>query len=176
MARTKSDLLLHPIRTQILQTLRYQQLTTKQLAALLPDIPASSIYRHLRLLLDAKVVSVAETNRVRGVDEKVYRLTEVSQLPLGELRQFEPEDWMRHFTMAMTILSQEMNDYLRTESDNDRVMANVAFARARIVASEAEWTEIRGEIGRILQPYLTHEPDDERIARTLAIITHPRET
>ncbi len=173
MANSKTDLILHPTRVRIMQTLRTQELTTKQLAEQLDDIPASSIYRHLRRLLEANTVEVVETNRVRGVDEKVYRLASVSRLPIEVLRQFEQDDWIQHFTAAMAILSQEMNDYLRQESDNDRIMTNVAFARARIVASEAEWAEIRAAFGRILQPYLDLQPDADRQARTLAIITHP---
>ncbi len=175
MANSKTDLILHPTRVRIMQTLRTQALTTKQLAEQLDDIPASSIYRHLRRLLEANTVEIVETNRVRGIDEKVYQLASVSRLPLEVLRQFEQADWIQHFTAAMAILGQDMNDYLQREEDNDRIMTNVAFARARIVASEAEWADIRAAFGRILQPYLDLEPDDERQVRTLAIITHPTE-
>src|SRR3712207_4096878 len=69
------DLLLHPVRLRIVQAfLGERALTTAELGAELDDVPTASLYRHVALLADAGVLTVAEERRVRGAAERRYRL------------------------------------------------------------------------------------------------------
>ena len=76
MNLTKADLILHPVRLRILQTLAGDELTTQEIADRLGDIPKSSIYRHVKLLLAEGMVAVAAARLVNGIQEKTYRLAQ----------------------------------------------------------------------------------------------------
>ncbi|MCP4428431.1 MAG: helix-turn-helix domain-containing protein, partial [Chloroflexi bacterium] len=76
MGLRKADLIIHPIRFRILQTLAAETLTTQEIAERLPGTPKSSIYRHLKTLLAGEAITVAETRSVKGIQEKVYRLAQ----------------------------------------------------------------------------------------------------
>src|SRR5258708_12373736 len=75
MAMTKADLIIHPGRLRIIQAFGGgRRLTAQELAALVPDIPRASLYRHLNLLVDAGVLAVVEERPVRAIQERVYSL------------------------------------------------------------------------------------------------------
>src|ERR1700729_2540099 len=72
---TSADLLLHPARLRIVKAfLGDRALTTKQLGAELPDVPAGSIYRHVSRLTEAGVLQVVAERRVRATTERTYTL------------------------------------------------------------------------------------------------------
>ncbi len=57
---TSADLLLHPVRLRIVQAfLGDRALTTTELQAELPDVPAASLYRQVARLVDGGVLGVA---------------------------------------------------------------------------------------------------------------------
>jgi hypothetical protein len=65
----------HPIRARLVLTLMGRELTTQQIAALLPDIPIASLYRHIRELTQAGVFVVVRETAVRGTVEKTLALS-----------------------------------------------------------------------------------------------------
>ena len=110
--KKKADLLIHPIRLQILQTLTNGSLTTQEISDALPSIPKSSIYRHLRLLLTGGMIKVAETRSVRGIQEKVYRLLQAPHLGPEDVAGLTREDHLGYFTTYTATLLQGFADYL----------------------------------------------------------------
>jgi DNA-binding transcriptional ArsR family regulator len=82
-----ADLLLHPVRLRIVKAfLGDRELTAKQLAAELPDVPAASIYRHVGRLAEAGVLHVVAERRVRAAIERTYgmRLADAEARPAGD--------------------------------------------------------------------------------------------
>src|ERR1700712_2699189 len=70
-----ADVLLHPVRMRILQTLfDADPLTTAQRRERLPDIPPATMYRHVAVLAEAGVLEVVNEKRVRGTVERSYRV------------------------------------------------------------------------------------------------------
>src|SRR5262245_53062252 len=70
-----ADLLLHPVRLRVVQAfLGDRALTTTQLQAELPDVPAGSLYRHVAKLVEGGVLDVVSERRVRGAVERTYVL------------------------------------------------------------------------------------------------------
>ncbi|MCA9994758.1 MAG: helix-turn-helix domain-containing protein, partial [Anaerolineales bacterium] len=55
----KIELVIHPVRFQILRALGTDALTTQEISDRLPDTPKSSIYRHLKLLLEHNLIVLA---------------------------------------------------------------------------------------------------------------------
>src|SRR5215510_1859586 len=76
MPSPKAALITHPVRAQILMVLMGRTLTTQQIAALIPSVPRASLYRHIRLLVDAGILIVIDQIPIRGTLEKIYGVRE----------------------------------------------------------------------------------------------------
>ena len=69
------DLLLHPVRLRIVHAMSGGRTrTTSDLCAGLPDVPKTTVYRHVGLLAEAGVLEVVDEQRVHGAVERHYRL------------------------------------------------------------------------------------------------------
>ncbi|WP_344842114.1 helix-turn-helix domain-containing protein [Nonomuraea dietziae] len=68
-------LLLHPVRLRIVHAMSGERTrTTSDLCARLPDVPKTTVYRHVGLLAEAGVLEVESEQRVHGAVERRYRL------------------------------------------------------------------------------------------------------
>jgi DNA-binding transcriptional ArsR family regulator len=70
--------LLHPIRVRIITALQDRQLTPRQLSAFLEDVPLTTLYRHINLLLEAGLLEVVAERRVHGTVERVFAVVEAA--------------------------------------------------------------------------------------------------
>jgi DNA-binding transcriptional ArsR family regulator len=96
MRKTKASFIKHPIRARLILALMGRELTTQQIAALLPDIPRTSLYRHIRELAEAGVFVVVGETAIRGTVEKRYavRLSETT-LAREDLLEAGHEEYLR---------------------------------------------------------------------------------
>ena len=96
---TSADLLLHPVRLRIVQAfLGDRALTTTELRAELPDVPAASLYRHVARLVDAGALGVVSERRVRGALERTYILrAAAARIGVGELEQMTVDEHRQAF-------------------------------------------------------------------------------
>ena len=70
-----AELVMNPVRQRIFQYLLLHETgTVKDFRKAMPDVPSASLYRHVRLLAEHAVLTVAGENRIRGTVENVYRL------------------------------------------------------------------------------------------------------
>ncbi|HZT42712.1 MAG TPA: helix-turn-helix domain-containing protein [Chthonomonadaceae bacterium] len=117
MATSRADLITHPMRARIIAALMGRQLTTQQMAELLPDIPLPSLYRHVRLLVEAGVLKAVEEVRVHGALMKVYALQEGGgRLQPQDVADADRADRLRHFT---TFLNTLLESYRLKLEQND---------------------------------------------------------
>src|SRR5687768_7910305 len=63
-----------PMRLRILELLRQQPRTVKELAVLL-DVARTRLYYHVKLLLEHDLIVVDDTRVVSGITESRYRVT-----------------------------------------------------------------------------------------------------
>ena len=76
MNKAKENILLHPVRLRIIMAAVNRQVTVQQLASELPDIPQATLYRNIKALAVAGILSVVREQRVRNTLEKTYALAE----------------------------------------------------------------------------------------------------
>ncbi|MEI3612735.1 helix-turn-helix domain-containing protein [Pseudogracilibacillus sp. SO30301A] len=93
----KADLLLHPVRMRIVQQLLLNKpLTIAQLVEILGDVPQATLYRHINLLLEANLIEVIETKKVRGTEERKFSVKiDNLQIPEDEIEMTSQEDHIR---------------------------------------------------------------------------------
>ncbi|HWE91932.1 MAG TPA: helix-turn-helix domain-containing protein [Pseudonocardiaceae bacterium] len=108
------DLLLHPVRLRIVHVMAGGRIrTTSDLCAHLSDVPKTTVYRHVALLVDAGVLEVAEEQRVHGAVERHYRLRrERTVIDADAAASMSLDDHRRGFAAAMAALHAEFNAYL----------------------------------------------------------------
>src|SRR5450755_2648681 len=163
-----ADLLLHPVRLRIVQAfLGDRPLTTTELRAELPDVPTASLYRHVARLVDAGVLAVASEHRVRGALERTYvlRVTAAS-IGLDELASMRPDEHRHAFMAFVAALLADFDRYLASD-DIDFLRDGVSYSLTGLWLDDAELTQLRREIFRVLQPRLANAPKPGRKRRIL---------
>jgi len=91
-----AELLLHPVRLRIIGAfLGDRKLTTADLRAEFPDVPPTSLYRHIGHLIDAGVLDVVAERRVRAAVERTYVLRAAPPVSADDLASWTPNDHRR---------------------------------------------------------------------------------
>ena len=169
-----ADLLLHPIRLRIVEAfLGDRSLTTSELRADLPDVPATSLYRHVARLVHAGVLSVVAERRVRGAVERTYVLRPAAaRLDPAEVAKMTPEEHRRTFLAFIAGLIGDFDRYL-TQDDVDPIRDGVSFNLAGMWLNDSELLELGRELYTVLQPRLANAPRPGRRRQLLATVLMP---
>lgn len=89
-----AKLILNPARLRIMQYIRlHGSVRTSDIVEYLKDIPRATVYHHVKILEDNKIIEVVQENRVRGTLEKVYSMCEM--IPQWKKRHLLPS--LQHF-------------------------------------------------------------------------------
>src|ERR1022692_2680240 len=171
---TTADLLLHPVRLRIVQAfLGERALTTSALIAELADIPAASLYRQVARLVDAGVLMVVAERRVRGTLERTYVLR-LSAATIGpdQLATMSADDHRQAFMAFVAGLLGDFDRYL-ARGDLDLLRDGVSYSIAGLWLDDAEFTELRRELGRVLASRLAKPPRAGRKRRILGSVLLP---
>ncbi|HSH04809.1 MAG TPA: helix-turn-helix domain-containing protein [Anaerolineae bacterium] len=170
----KIDVIVHPVRFRILQALQRQGLTTQEIGEELADVPNSSIYRHLKLLLKHEIIQVTETRLVNGIQEKRYGLVGGVRLSAEELLDLSADEHLGYFTTFVMTLLQGFNNYLQTgKAPYDFHADFVGYTEARFWANREEMEALQGALNAALIPLLENQKGGERKQYKMAIVNHP---
>ncbi|WP_338773742.1 helix-turn-helix domain-containing protein [Nocardia vulneris] len=171
-----AELLAHPVRLRIVHALRGERvLTTAQLCERLPDVSKATVYRHVDLLTDGGILEVAETQRIRGVLERHYRLRgDRAVIDEDAAAALSTADHRRVFAIAMTTLLAEFNAYLDRD-DADPAADLVGYRQHAIWLSDKEVRDLIGALRAAIVPVLGNEPAPQRARYLLSPILFPVE-
>lgn len=169
----KADLILHPARLQILQALVMRPMNTQELAENLTGVPKSSIYRHLRDLLDGGLVEIAETKPVKGTLEKYYRLGQSPHLGQADLAGFSKEDHMRYFAMFLASELQGFSNYLEANPAMDLQADRVGYSQAVFSVDPEQLDDLLAGIQKLVFEYTGKDPRAGSHRHKIAFITYP---
>ena len=173
----KIDLIIHPVRFRILRALDRETLTTQEISDRLPDVPTSSIYRHLKLLLEGGVVEVADTRLVKGIQEKTYRLGQTAVLNAGDVAMLTAEEHVGYFTTFLLTLLHDFGAYVEAAEVANGVIDMLAdragYREAAFYATPQELDVALAAVNEALLPLIKNEPGNGRRRYKLATILHP---
>jgi Helix-turn-helix domain len=169
-----ADLLLHPVRLRIVEAfLGDRSLTTTELRAELPDVPATSLYRHVARLVAAGVLSVVGERRVRGAVERTYVLrTAAARIGPEEVAAMTPEEHRQTFLAFIAGLIGDCDRYL-APGDVDPIRDGVSFGLAGMWLTDTELLERGRGLYAVLQPRLANPPAPGRTRQLLATVLLP---
>jgi DNA-binding transcriptional ArsR family regulator len=171
-----AELLLHPVRLRILQTLLGgRELTTTQLQQHLPDVSAATLYRQVATLVEAGVLDVVGERKVRGAIERTYTLLPArASVSAEELRAMSPAQHRRAFLAFVAGLLADFDRYLevgRVDLERDLV----GYRQAAFYATDEETQRVVEDIRAAVGPWMGNRPGSGRRRRVLTTVLLPAE-
>lgn len=174
MSKSLLDLILHPVRLRILQALSVENLNTQQISEALPDVPTSSIYRHLKLLLDNNMIAVAGTRMVKGIEEKTYRLVQPPRIDdPAVMAELTADEHIHYFTMYASSLIQSFAAYVQSQQKTDMLADRVGYSEGLVYASTEEIDELGKIINEAVMKLAANKPGEGRRLRKIGLVFHP---
>lgn len=161
--------MLNPVRMRIIQVLATRRnITATELCEKISDVPRTSIYRHVKILLDNNILSVVSEKKIRGSLERTLSLN--------------IEEISKHNTLenaAQQVLGFLMNKYARfhnyfsgenPNTGKDKIFYNNSV----LMMDDHEFDQFLLELRELLVKY-NFEFADGRKARDISVISAPIE-
>lgn len=169
----KMNLILHPVRMKLVQSLlNGKTMTVQQLAERTKDVPQATLYRHLNKLLEANVIKVVQENQIRGTVEKVYALNEPSIHTEEDLLNLSKEEHLELFMHFSTHLMGMYEKYLQ-QGETDLKKDGVSYRVANVYLSDSEFAQLANGMAGLIIEAMQKEPSPERTSRNIATIVIP---
>ena len=169
----KTDLILHPVRLQILSTLSGQKLSIKEIADILHSIPVSTIYRHMKVLLDNELIEIVDTRSVKGTIENIYANTQPLYLSAEDMKHVSKDQHFQYFLQYILSLMDSFHRYLKHPGELDLAKDFVGYSETYFYVNEEEMMAFGKSLQNATEPFATNGPGDGRRLHKFAIITHP---
>ncbi|MGV3615062.1 MAG: helix-turn-helix domain-containing protein [Fimbriimonas sp.] len=161
--------LVHPVRSRLINILGGRRLTRAQLGEMAPEIPGPTLYRNLRILVDAGVVEEVERIPRGGSQEIVYSL--------GEGKAFVTPDEVARWSTGerLAVLDQFLNSisvgyraYLAQGGEEQCPAMGVVLA-----LSPEEHEALGRRLYAVVEEFVKLPPSAERKRYVLTVITQP---
>ncbi|MBE1531962.1 helix-turn-helix domain-containing protein [Actinomadura algeriensis] len=169
-----ANLLLHPVRLRILQTLiGVDEMTTAQLRERLPDVSPASMYRHVATLTKAGILEVVRERPVRGTIERSYRVRQDEALIDEDARAaMTKDDHRQAFAVFSGAMMADFDRYI-SRDDADPPRENVVYRQGAVWVTDDEFTALVDEIEAAAKRRTHHTPDDGRTRHLLSFVFVP---
>ncbi|MFN3651872.1 MAG: helix-turn-helix domain-containing protein [Armatimonadota bacterium] len=162
MSSRRATLISHPVRSRILTALMGRRLTTYQIGHLLPDVALSSIYRHLRLLVEGGIVEPVEEVRVNGALTRVYAVrTGETRIGPDDTGGISAAEHLGHFGTFQNLLAELFRSYLAQEG-TDPAHDPFHALMGSLHLSPGEYREFMEELRELLERWGAQEPGGDR--------------
>jgi DNA-binding HxlR family transcriptional regulator len=170
--KTKASLITHPVRARLILTLMGRELTTQQMAALLPDIPRTSLYRHIRELTEAGVFEVVAETAIRGTVERRYAvLLRSATLSREDIQDAGHEEYLR---LVTGFLGAIMNVYQAYLDRHEQGLAENTLLRVNSVnLTDEEFQQFRRQLTDLLTAVQANPLTPERRRRVIGLLGVP---
>jgi DNA-binding transcriptional ArsR family regulator len=173
MTTRRPDILLHPVRLRIVLATAGDEVTTKDIAKRIPDVPQATLYRHIAKLADAGIIYIVGERQARGAVERTYRVnTTQASVDAHEAGEMSAEDHLQAFTTFAGILIETYGRYLNTPSASP-AKDGVSFRQARLWLTDTELDGLVTDVTSALSGYLDFKQTQERTPRLLSTILMP---
>ncbi|MFT4976038.1 MAG: DNA-binding transcriptional ArsR family regulator [Myxococcota bacterium] len=173
MSITRAEILLHPVRMRLLQVVSASgPCTARQVADVLDDIPATSLYRHLGRLVEAGLLDVVAERPVRGAVEKTYDLPRDTALLSPESADAPAEVHFRAFLSFVAGQLSTFSQYLEGEAPDLRA-DGVAYQSTPLYLSDDEHTALLQQLREVIGQAMANPPTAERTLRLLSVAMLP---
>jgi len=165
MENSLFDLMVHPIRLRIVTAISNDRVTAKELAEALPDIPQTTLYRHINILIEGGLLAVVEEIPQRGTVERVLALKAAPSLSPEDLLGLSKEQLKETFTLIMYNLLNDALNTLNQFPDGgpmDILGSGFQFSECQLNLSDEEYNQMNQEILALMLEAGNNKPRSER--------------
>ena len=169
MKKDYMEACMNATRQRIIQVIMIKkEATSAEIGEELPDIPRASLYRHIKVLLDAEIITVIKEESKRGSMEKTYAIA--PQRPYDDTN----EEYNSLIQSALMGLQGEFYRYFNGENpDPQRDLLTVGSAS--LMMSDDEMMEFIKAYGELIQRYMPNKPAEGRKVRKVTFVISPNE-
>ena len=169
MKKDYMEACMNATRQRIIQVImRKKEATSAEIGEELQDIPRASLYRHIKVLLDAEIITVVKEAFKRGSMEKTYAIA--PQMPYSDTN----EEYNSLIQSALMGLQGEFYRYFSGE-DPDPQRDLLTVGSASLVMSDEEMIDFLTAYGELLQKYMPNKPGEGRKVRKVTLVVSPNE-
>jgi len=170
---SRRDLLLHPIRLRIVQSLVGRPMAPLALKDQLGDVAQATLYRHLKQLVDGGLIESIDERRVRGGIEHTYAVVEEAvQLTEEDFADASRDEHLRLFTAFVGSLIADFGAYLDKPQPN-LAADGVGYQQVPLWLTDEEFAELAGELRDAVRSRFDHDPGPGRTRRLVTSIVMP---
>lgn len=161
--------MLHPVRLRIVQALATREsVNATELCELINDVPRTTLYRHINILLNSAILSVVAETKLRGSLERTLALNK-GELSKRNTRENVPENALR-FLMDRYAKFHRYFSRERPNAGRELYFFNTTI----LMMDDAEFDRFLSELRELLLKY-SFETAKGRKPRDISIISSPVE-
>jgi DNA-binding transcriptional ArsR family regulator len=176
MAGPKADLILHPIRFRILTAISSYHMAAKEIAEVMPDIPQTTLYRHINALVEGGLLKIVGEKQIRGTIERTFALTSPPSLTAEDLRGMSRQEGEQAFTMFLSSLMSDARAYLNHKPENAEISPledGVQISKVQLFLDEVEFQEMSSKILELMLKAAQNQPREGRRRRMFSCVFMP---
>ena len=177
--RNKAEILMHPVRMKILQSLMQNKengVTTFEMLESIQDVSQATLYRHIQILLDANIIKIVNERKVRAVTEKFYGLNEEeAHLELEEWRNLSKEKKLNYISYYQLVLMTQYQNYLTSIEKNPSSEDSSTFSLVDLKLPEEQFSNFQNELNQLMIKYYKMSDENaDSTSKTVAINIIPK--
>lgn len=170
---TRTKAILHPVRARLLVALQDRELTPHQLAAFLEDVPLTTLYRHINLLLAAGLIRVCAENRVQGSVERVFTVVETATFLTEEDRAALTAEDIVGLVGALSGTVQEAFGRYAHHAALPPKEGELAFMARSLYITDEDYRSLRQHLTQLLRFRTGQTEGEGRHRRLIAFFSTP---
>ena len=151
----------------------FRSLTPRQLSAYLDDVPLTTLYRHINLLLEADMLKVVAERRVHGTVERVFTVVEsATYLSEEDRAQLTAED-ITGLVGALTGAVQEVFHRYVRHAPLPPAQGDVSFLVRSLSLTGEQYQALRQYLLELMRFEAGQVPTDDGPRRMIAFFSAP---
>jgi DNA-binding transcriptional ArsR family regulator len=177
-ALSRADLLLHPIRLRIVAEISGQRATARHLREALPDLPQTTLYRHLNALTEGGILEVVQEKQIRGTVERTYALSAPPSLTAEDLRGMTKEQYQEMFAGFLGTFMADARRYLASRPEGkpvNPVADGVVISKCQVFLTDAESASMNRKLTEMVLAATRKKPGPGRKRCMVAYLLIPLE-
>ena len=170
------ELILHPVRLRIITAISNNQVTASDLKEVLREIPQTTLYRHINILLEGGLLEVVDEIPQRGTVERVLGFKTYPSLTKEDLTGLSIEEYQQTFSLILFNLMQEAMNSLNNFPEGEEIdllSVGYQFSEIRLNLSDAEYKTLNQEFLKLMMTAAQNKPSSDRIQRIFSYFFIP---
>lgn len=176
MENSLFDLIVHPIRLRIVTAMSNDRFTAKDLVEALPDIPQTTLYRHINILVEGGMLEVVEEIPQRGTVERVFGFKTPPSLSPEDLRGLSKDKLQETFSLIMFTLLNEALSALNQFPDGEEIDllgSGFQFSECQLNLTDEEYQQMNEKILEVMIAAGQNQPAKDRKRRIFSYMFIP---